>query len=89
MRRFDLPPMAVCHPVDVLAVTLLSGASSLPHLYRVRLTARRQRLRQVIHHRLAHLTQIMRRPGVLLAAHIHGGFHREFLGVVKQGNRPI
>jgi hypothetical protein len=86
--------MAVCQPVQPVTDPPPSGASRivappLPHLYRVRLTARRQRLHQVIHHRLAHLTQIMRRPGVLLAAHIHGGFHREFLGVVKQGNRPI
>lgn len=27
----------------------------------------------------------MRGPRVLLAANIHGGFHREFLGVKKQG----
>ena len=29
----------------------------------------------------------MRRPGILLATHIHGGFHGEFLGVEKQGGR--
>lgn len=45
----------------------------------------RHRLGQVIHDCLAHLTQIVSGPGVLLTTHIHGGFHGEFLGVKKQG----
>jgi len=33
VRRFDLPPIAVCQLAQVLADPPLSGASPLPHLF--------------------------------------------------------
>jgi hypothetical protein len=73
-----LPAMAVYQLMYWMTDTPPSRASPAPTfylwraLYDVRLTTWQHGLGQVINHGLPHLTQIMRRPRILLATHIQG-----------------
>ncbi len=78
-----LPAIAVVQPTVYCLIRRLHEQP--PTFEWCALTARRHRLRQVIHHGFAHLAQVMRGPCVLFAAYIHSGFHSKFLGVEKQG----